>query len=152
YPFAVSICEVTIEQYRRFRPMADFAEDVGGDKPRSPANQVSYMGATRYCRWLSEQEGLPETQMCYDADEPRTDGRISEERLMRYGYRLPTDAEWELVCRAGSTTPWFCGTNSDHLMRFGWMIINSDAMRPVGTAWPNGNGVFDMAGNVTEWC
>jgi formylglycine-generating enzyme required for sulfatase activity len=154
YSFAVSLHEVTLEQMQQYQPGFAFAEDVTKDI-RCPATKVSFDDAVRYCRWLSEQEGVPEEQMCYNADSTSGAGNahLSDERLRRTGYRLLTEVEWEYVCRAKSTTPWHCGSSEEHLTAFAWFAVNSpDRVNPVGLLLPNSFGLFDMAGNVVEWC
>ena len=68
------------------------------------------------------------------------------------GARLPTEAEWEFACGAGSAGPWCCPTE-DELARYAWYTKNSDdRLQPVGTREPNRLGLYDMHGNVWEWC
>jgi formylglycine-generating enzyme required for sulfatase activity len=150
--FAVSVHEVTIGQFRRFRADADFALD-GADDPQCPANKVSYHDAVRYCQWLSEQEGIPEHERCYGDQIDATPASLPEDRLQRTGYRLLTEAEWEYVCRAGSTTSWYCGVDESYLDAFAWFARNArERQHPVGSLRPNPSGVFDIVGNVGEWC
>jgi formylglycine-generating enzyme required for sulfatase activity len=157
--FALSAHEVTIAQYRRFKPEAKFrvrAEPSPGEivDDQLPANMVSFTDALRYCRWLSEREGIREDQMCYPPLDQIVDAAavLSEERRRRTGYRLPTEQEWELAACV-ATTPWITGSLEQHLPPFAWFAINSgDRLQPSGLLRPNALGFFDIIGNASEWC
>ena len=104
---------------------------------RRPVEQVSWNDATNYCALLTAQE--------------LTGGRIPTNCF----YRLPTEAEWEYACRAGTTTRFYYGDDLGYtnLINYAWYFgNNSNTTHPVGQKLPNAWGLYDMAGNVFEWC
>jgi formylglycine-generating enzyme required for sulfatase activity len=157
--FAVATREVTVAQFKRFRPSLEHRKQYSPDD-YGPINDVSWYDAAAYCRWLSEQEKVPEDQMCYPsvaeieaAEENETPLKLPLNYLSRTGYRLPTEAEWEYACRAGASTAWAHGSSREMLAYYAWHDVNAgDRMRPVGLLKPNDLGLFDMHGNAWEWC
>jgi formylglycine-generating enzyme required for sulfatase activity len=152
---AVASKEVTVEQFLRFRKDHQLDKKLA-PKIDCPVNSVSWYDAAAYCNWLNEQEGVPKDQWCYP--EPNKDGnydegmRMAPNYLQRTGYRLPTEAEWEYACRAGSEAAYSFGEPADLLAKYAWYMGNSpDQSRSVGTLRPNEYGLFDMHGNVHEW-
>lgn len=120
-PFYVGMYEVTNLQYELFRPehrKLRRGDDSGADD--EAVVNVNWYDAQAFCRWLSDKEGLP--------------------------YRLPTEAEWEYACRAGTTTPFSTG---DALPQ---ELSRQSRSVEVGQMPANPRGIYDMHGNVEEWC
>jgi formylglycine-generating enzyme required for sulfatase activity len=148
--FAIAACETTNAQFRRFRP-----EHPSSGSLECAVDYVSWSDAAGYCNWLSAQAGIPEDQWCYeavDAGEGRM--RPAEDCLAREGDRLPTEAEWEYACRAGSTTARFFGHSAELLPEYAWCPRNTPKgdKHPVALKKPNDAGLFDVYGNALEWC
>jgi formylglycine-generating enzyme required for sulfatase activity len=105
---------------------------------------------------LSDQEQIPKEQWCYaeNATGKYDEGmKVKPNYWQLTGYRLPRNAEWEYVCRAGTVTAWSCGSDEALLGHYAWTSVNSGGeMHPVGAAKPNGLGLFDMHGNAGQWC
>ncbi|MEA3368338.1 MAG: SUMF1/EgtB/PvdO family nonheme iron enzyme, partial [Planctomycetota bacterium] len=107
-----------------------------------PVEMISWDIGALYCNARSRIEGL---EPCYDDQ-----GKCHFEAN---GYRLPTEAEWEYACRAGTTTPYSFGSAPRLLKDYAWYGNNSArTTHPVGRRKPNPWGLFDMHGNVAEWC
>ena len=130
---------VTQEQYQR----------VMGVNPsrwkadRNPVEQVRWSDAVRFCNQRSAADGL---QPCYDTNAWTCNFEAS-------GYRLPTEAEWEYACRAATRTAYFFGDTPSKLGDYAWLDRNSGGHpRPVAQKQPNPWGLYDICGNVWEWC
>jgi formylglycine-generating enzyme required for sulfatase activity len=161
--FAVSTKPVTVAQFREFlkaHPEIKHSYDQPlSPDPQCPMISVTWFEAAQFCRWLSEREGVPEDQMCYPSVaeiEKCTEGaplKLPVNYLSRTGYRMATEAEWEYACRAGAATSRFFGSDEKLLDRYAWHDGNSgDRAWPVGQKRPNDLGLFDMLGNVWQWC
>ncbi|MEK6262541.1 MAG: SUMF1/EgtB/PvdO family nonheme iron enzyme [Planctomycetota bacterium] len=153
--FALGAREVTVAEFLRFRPHHEW-DKRGAQTEDCPVNEVSWYDAAAYCNWLSSAAGLPEEQWCYAPNEKGDywqGMKVKANALKLSGFRLPTVAEWELACRAGSVTFWSIGESGDLLDRYAWSMSNSGVhSRPVGSLRPNDFGFFDLHGNVWEWC
>lgn len=161
--FAIATHEVTWEQFARFSAVLPAGStrfysktSTGKLNEQAPQYQVSWYRAAEYCNWLSEQAGYPEDQWCYVPGEDGKYGpglKVPEDFLDRKGFRLPTEAEWEFAARGGTETERFFGRDVNKISYYGWHKGNSNiSTQTVGTLKPNELGLFDVYGNVWEWC
>jgi formylglycine-generating enzyme required for sulfatase activity len=155
--FAVATTPVTRLQYLRFVRAQGWKHTFTQKycpEPECPATALNWFLAAQYCRWLSEQEDIPEDQMCYPPIHEIKEGmKLPADYLRRTGYRLLTEAEWEFACRAGAVTSRFYGSTVELLGNYAWYSANSQVRtHPVGNLKPNDFGLFDMHGNIWQWC
>lgn len=122
-PFLMSVTEVSNLQFHAFRPSAP-ASEYSSDSD-SPAVRISWDDAVAFCEFLSENENAK--------------------------YRLPTEAEWEYACRAGSTHTWSHGRFRWGLSQYAWCDDSELRASRVALLKPNAWGLYDMQGNVMEW-
>lgn len=126
-PFYLGKYELTQQQYERVtgsNPSQSSAAD-------NPVDNVTWLDAVEFCRRLSA---------------------MPAEKAAKRTYRLPTEAEWEYACRAGSETAYSFGNDEALLGDYAWHNSNGRAVHPVGQKPPNAWGLYDMHGNVFEWC
>jgi eukaryotic-like serine/threonine-protein kinase len=160
--FALAAKSVTLAEYQRFDPGYGGETQQWSPTGDCPVLGISWFQAAAYCNWLSKQEGLPESEWCY---EPLREAKavpvlgykvgmkLAANYLKRSGYRLPTEAEMEFATRAGSVTSRYYGETEELLPKYAWYNKNGrDRSWPVGSKKPNDFGLFDVQGNVFTWC
>ena len=114
------------------------------ENPKKPVERLRWRDAKQYCNERSLFEGL---KPCYNEKTPDWTCDYAAN-----GYRLPTEAEWEYACRAGMDSAYDFGT-ADKLRQNAWFAENADEKtHPVGQKKPNRWGIYDLYGNVAEWC
>ena len=143
YDFAIAKAPVTFEEYDLYCEDIEYLKkyklDIkkpnaeGWGRGKRPVINVSWEDAQNYCNWLNDKLDIKKDSL--------------------YRYRLPTEAEWEYSCRAGTTTQWSFGNDKSMLQEYAWYIKNSNRqIHEVSTKKPNSWGLYDMHGNIWEWC
>ncbi len=147
HDFAIATTEVTLKQFQRFDESFRQATEAN-----APVVGITWFRAAEYCNWLSRENGTPEFYHFVHDGEAQT-VRLPLTGVRYGGYRLPTELEWELACRAGIFTNPFSGAGRNLIDKYSWHAGNAKGrVRPVGLLKPNGWGIFDGLGNCLEYC
>ena len=145
--FYISKYEVTFAEYDAFCEESGKAKpgDWGWGRGERPVINVSWYDAVEFCNWLSRKQGFSPAY--------RIDKRVVTRQVNANGYRLPSEAEWEYACRGGSRSAHYKYSGSNDVDDVAWYYSNAGGQtHPVGTKQPNELRLYDMGGNVSEWC
>ena len=148
------LCNARLREIKRQKKKRASAD------PCSPVTDIDWFKSLAYCRWLNEENNLDQTSLpdidglaTMNAKFPKIELFSSQDILNGDGYRLPTASEWEFACGGKIETLYPFGKHTSFADQYAWYFNNSPAhAQPVGKLLPGPTGLFDMLGNVNEWC
>lgn len=174
--FWIGKYEITQKQYADITGINPCAGSRHGEGDSLPVFNISWYDAVQFCNRLSEYVGL-KPYYVIGSDDSDSDNKSPNDEVKRKvkvrsdanGFRLPTEAQWEYACRAGTKTDFYWGRDSswDVSGKYAWHMFNSGQkqyskgrfwwvkyhkVKKTGTRSPNKFGIYDICGNVSEWC
>jgi formylglycine-generating enzyme required for sulfatase activity len=154
--FHMSAYNITQSQYQAVTGVNPSFFSGNSDAATCPVEQVTWYDAVEFCNRLSTAAGLTPvytiTGRTPSAGYPITNATVSA-IWENSGYRLPSEAQWEYACRAGTTTTYFWSDTDAAAENYAWYFPNSGSKtHGVGQKWANPWGLFDIVGNVWQWC
>ncbi len=154
--FYLDSTEVTQSEFRRLMHVNPSYFNDSSDGALRPAENMTWFDAVLYCNARSRSEGRDTVYSYASVDGVPGNGCAGLGGLSadfsKKGYRLPTEAEWEYACKGGAMTNYWWGNDIKGASASAWWYMNCNGTKPVATRAANAYGLYDMVGNVFEWC
>ena len=147
--FYISQFEINFDEYSAFCKIAGYAEPSG--QKSFPITNITWEKAVMFCNWLSGRDGLDHAYEIERNDKKKTFS--AKCNFKASGYRLPTEAEWEFAAKGGTRSKGYIYSGSNSPYDVAWFSENYKGLEhKSGEKYPNELGIYDMTGNVAEWC